>query len=260
MPMIDDVLMRAEYHMIDGMRTRNLYDPTDHEPYPLSRSKLQLFLECPRCFYLDRRSGIGRPDSYPYTLNLAVDSLLKKEFDLYRARGEPHPMMTACGVEAIPFRHKDFLTWRDSPDGIRVLHTPTNFLLFGIPDDIWVNAHDELIVVDYKATSTMATLSLEGKDSYKRQMECYQWLLRQKGFDVSSTGYIVYVNAIKDKDQFDRTLEFTMQMLPYEGSDTWVDDALRGAYECLQNDQPSPSVEGCEWCEYRREARAVELL
>jgi hypothetical protein len=240
------------------MRTRNLYDPASKEPYLLSRSKLELFLECPRCFYLDRRLGIGRIDSYPYSLNLAVDALLKKEFDLYRAKGEPHPMMVTCGVEAIPFRHKDFLTWRDTTEGVQSLHSPTNFLFFGIPDDIWINDAGELIVVDYKATSTAASLSLDGRDSYKHQMECYQWLFRANGFKVSHTGYIVYANAIKDKDMFDRTLEFTLQMLPYEGNDGWISDALLGAHESLQSDLPPPSVEECEWCLYRRDARTVE--
>lgn len=240
------------------MRSRNLYVPGSRDPYPLSRSKLELFLDCPRCFYLDRRCGIGRIDAFPYTLNLAVDALLKKEFDLYRAKGEPHPMMIACGVEAIPFRHKEFLTWRDSPEGIRALHASTHFLLFGIPDDIWVNERGELIVVDYKATSTMAALTLDGRESYKRQMECYQWLLRANGFPVSSTGYIVYANAIKDKNMFDRALEFTMQMLPYDGSDGWIPDALQGAFDCLQPDSPPPHVEDCEWCLYRRDAQTAE--
>ncbi len=202
--------------------------------------------------------GIGRIDSLPYSLNLAVDALLKNEFDLYRAKGEPHPMMTVCGVEAIPFRHKNFLTWRDSPEGIRAHHGPTNFQLFGIPDDIWIDEKGELIVVDYKATSTAAALTLDGRDSYKRQMECYQWLLRANGFTVSPTGYIVYANALKDKNMFDRTLEFTLQMLPYEGDDSWIPDALQGAYECLQADLPPPHVEDCEWCLYRRDARGVE--
>ena len=63
-------------------RTRNLYDPNDSQPFRLSRSKLELFLECPRCFYLDRVRGIGRPPGFPFNLNSAVDTLLKKEFDI----------------------------------------------------------------------------------------------------------------------------------------------------------------------------------
>lgn len=63
-------------------RARNLYQPGASEPYKLSRSKIELFLNCPCCFYLDRRLGIGQPPGYPFTLNAAVDKLLKKEFDI----------------------------------------------------------------------------------------------------------------------------------------------------------------------------------
>ena len=43
-----------------GKRTRNLYKPGDEKPFRLSRSKLELFMNCPRCFYLDRRLGVGQ--------------------------------------------------------------------------------------------------------------------------------------------------------------------------------------------------------
>ncbi|HVW66116.1 MAG TPA: PD-(D/E)XK nuclease family protein [Candidatus Peribacteraceae bacterium] len=239
------------------MRTRNLYDPASRDPYPLSRSKVELFLQCPRCFYLDRRSGIGRIDGPPYTLNLAVDALLKREFDAYRLRGEAHPIMTMYGVDAVPFRHKDFLEWRDGK-GMHVFHAPTRFDVFGIIDDLWVNEKGEILIVDYKATSTIADISIDGRDSYKRQIEFYQWLFRQHDFSVSDTGYFLFANAVKDRDLFDRQLEFTMQILPYEGKDGWVDDALRGAFDVLQEDLPPPSTESCEWCGYRREARDIE--
>jgi hypothetical protein len=49
--------------------------------WKLSRSKIDLFLECPRCFYLDNKLGLKRPPGYPFALNSAVDLLLKKEFD-----------------------------------------------------------------------------------------------------------------------------------------------------------------------------------
>lgn len=50
-------------------------------------------MDCPRCFYLDRRLGIARPPGFPFNLNSAVDALLKREFDRYRAQGVAHPMM-----------------------------------------------------------------------------------------------------------------------------------------------------------------------
>src|SRR3972149_10504652 len=63
-------------------RTCGLYNPKDKKPFKLSRSKLELFTECPRCFYLDRKLGVGRPPGFPFALNSAVDALLKKEFDI----------------------------------------------------------------------------------------------------------------------------------------------------------------------------------
>ena len=78
------------------MAKTKLFDPDIRTPFPLSRSKVELFLECARCFYLDRRLGITRPSGPPYTLNSAVDTLLKKEFDAYRAAGTPHLVTRTC--------------------------------------------------------------------------------------------------------------------------------------------------------------------
>ena len=243
-----------------GVRTRNLYDPMSSEPYRLSRSKIELFLKCQRCFYLDRRLGINRPDGPPFTLNVAVDALLKKEFDIHRARGEPHPLMKSYGVDAIPFAHPDMNVWRSNFKGIEFLHPQTNFLVTGAIDDVWKGSDGKLIVVDYKATSTEKEISLDDdwKQSYKRQMEIYQWLFRQNGYEVSDTGYFVYVNASKDKEAFDRTLEFSIQLLPYRGSDIWIPDALHEIQLCLKRETPPPASEDCEWCAYTRAIKNIK--
>jgi len=62
------------------------YQPAQDTPFRISRSKVDLFLNCPCCFYLDVRLGVKRPPGFPFNLNSAVDALLKKEFDHYRAR------------------------------------------------------------------------------------------------------------------------------------------------------------------------------
>ena len=100
-------------------RTYGLFDPNSKEPFKLSRSKIDLFLNCPRCFYLDRRLGVGQPPGYPFTLNSAVDTLLKKEFDIHRAKGEAHPMMEHYKIEAIPFQHEKMNDWRNVFVGVR---------------------------------------------------------------------------------------------------------------------------------------------
>src|SRR3954468_7572187 len=92
----------SQYYM--ARKTKGIFDPAAKTPFKLSRSKIDLFFECPRCFYLDRRLGVGRPPGFPFSLNSAVDHLLKKEFDTHRAEGTAHPLMKSYGLDAVPFR------------------------------------------------------------------------------------------------------------------------------------------------------------
>lgn len=242
-------------------RTRNLFDPASKEPFKLSRSKLELFLGCPRCFYADRRLGIGRVSGPAFTLNSATDTLLKKEFDLARAAGKPHALMVKYKVDAVPFVHERMDEWRDNFKGVQHLHKPTNLLITGAVDDIWINPKKELIVVDYKSTSTLKEIDLHDgtpwKEGYKRQMEIYMWLLRQCGFTVSSTGYFVYVNADTTQDGFDAKLVFDQQLIPYEGKDDWVEEAIQCAHDCLMDDMIPDYAEGCAWCEYNNAMKNI---
>ena len=66
---------------ISPKRYPKLYQLKSSAPFKLSRTKIELFTGCPRCFFLDRRLGISRPGFPAFTLNNAVDYLLKKEFD-----------------------------------------------------------------------------------------------------------------------------------------------------------------------------------
>lgn len=243
-----------------GKRARNLFNPSNREPFVLSRSKIDLFLNCPRCFYLDQRLGVAQPPGYPFSLNNAVDTLLKKEFDIHRAEKSTHPLMKAYGIDAVPFQHEKLEEWRDSRlRGIKALHKATNILVRGGIDDVWMNKQGELHVVDYKATSKNSEVNIdaEWQDGYKRQMEIYQWLFRQNGFAVSNTGYFVYVNGKTDREAFDGKLEFDVKIIPYEGSDTWVDEALVKAHACLKSDVLPPARPECDFCTYRNAVRGV---
>jgi len=253
----------SEYY--NSKRSSGMYDPNIHgvdskekKPFRLSRSKIDLFLNCPRCFYFDRKLGIGRPPGFPFSLNSAVDKLLKKEFDLHRANGTKHPLIEAYGLDAIPFNHKDMDMWRDSlRRGITFLHEPTNLMITGGVDDVWVSPDGELIIVDYKATSKESEVSLdaEWQIGYKRQMEMYQWLFRRNGFKVSNTGYFVYCNGDADKEAFDGKLEFDIKLIPYTGDDSWVEKTIFDAYKCLNSDTIPEADGNCDYCNYIESVR-----
>ena len=238
------------------VRTLNLYDPASKTPFDISRSKIDDFLKCPRCFYMDRRLGVAKPGTPPFQLNKAVDELVKIEFDEYRKKKEPHPIMKAAKINAIPFAHTDLNIWRDPFKGLRYHHKETNFTVFGGIDDVWQKPDGELIVLDYKATWKMEQVTLEDewKDAWKRQLEVYQWLFRKNGFRVANLGYFISFNALVDEKGFNNLLRFTPTLLPYEGNDSWIEPTLGEARNLLTVDKiPDPHPD-CDYCAYRKES------
>jgi hypothetical protein len=238
-------------------RARNAGAAESGNIYRISRSKIDLFLECPQCFYLDRRLGIVPPSNFPFSLNSAVDILLKKEFDIYRAKAQPHPLMKAAGIEAVPYNHPQIGLWRDSlKGGISYKCPAMDVLVTGAIDDVWINSRGELIIVEFKATAKAAGVSIDAgwQEAYKRQMEIYQWLFRQNGFKVIETGYFLYCNGLSDKEAFNQRLDFEVSLIPYEGSDIWIEGVLKNIHQCLSSQDIPASGAGCLYCQYRTAA------
>ena len=252
------------------MRERSIpYEPGQAKPFKVSRSKIELFMQCPRCFWLDVRKKIKRPSSPPFNINKAIDELFKKEFDVYRERGEPHPLMKDNQIKAVPFKHNDIDTWRENFVGVIRVHEPTNLHVFGAIDDVWVDDDGKLIVVDYKATAKDKPVTQLGpvggwQDMYRRQMEIYQWLLKQNGFDVSDTGYFVYATGTQDRDGFNNVVEFETHVFPHTGSSDWVDETLVSMKKVMDSDQMPPvgtaAMGGpCEFCSYAKARTQLTL-
>ena len=244
----------------NSKRIKNLYDSSNKEPFRVSRSKIDLYVECPKCFYLDRKLGVARPPGYPFSLNSAVDALLKKEFDSHRAERTTHPLMENYGIDAVPFQHKDINKWRDSlRGGIEYLDEPTNLLITGGIDDVWVNPEGELLIVDYKAAVKNGEIILdaEWQNSYKRQMEIYQWLFRKNDFKVSPIGYFVYANGKTDREAFDGKLEFDVHIIPYTGDTSWIEPKLKEIKRVLDSDDQPDANKDCDYCSYREAVNSI---
>lgn len=228
-------------------------------PNKLSRSKIELFIDCPRCFWLEMKKRVKRPQPAPYTINNAVDYLLKQEFDVYREKGEPHPLMAENKMDAVPYQTSELNKWRHNFTGVQHHHQPTDFLVCGAVDDVWIDSGGKLIVVDYKATGANQH---QIYDSYKRQMEIYQWLLRRNGYEVSPTGYFVFARVNKANGfavpaEASReggamgNLSFDLFLESYEGNDSWVENALLNARDVLDSEEIPESSSDCEYCQYR---------
>ena len=132
--------------------------------------------------------------------------------------------------------------------------------IFGAVDDVWENTETgELHIVDYKSTSKQGEPSIDvgWGDAYKRQMEIYQWLFREAGFNVSPIGYFLYVNGIKQGTFYEGTAKgrmwFDTTMIAYEGDASWVASAVDEAVACLAGDEIPDSGDACDNCRYFHE-------
>ena len=242
------------------MPKRKLYNPEDSEPYPLSRSRIENFINCPRCFHLEERQGIKAPSGPQFLLNSGIDTLYKNEFDSYRKKKIPHPLMEKNNINAIPFSHKDLDLWRNNFKGIRWFDEKHNFTLFGAVDDLWINEKEEIHIVDYKSTAKKdfsPNFTSGYQVAYKRQLEIYHWLFKKNNFKMSNIRYIVYANGITTINEFNGLFEFEQYVFPIHLDDSWVDNVIQKMYECLQSDKLPPSGggwngQGCEQCAYKK--------
>ena len=158
---------KGELKEATGLRIRktSIYQPGQSEVFKINRSKFSNFMDCKRCFYLDRVNGLQEPSMPGWSLNTTVDDLLKKEFDYYRDNKEAHPIFKDYNLNFIPFKHEDIDKWRNSlTGGISYLDKDTNLILQGGIDDVWFNLDtNELVIADYKAQSTKVAVE---KDYY----------------------------------------------------------------------------------------------
>lgn len=229
--------------------------------WKLSRAKIDLFLECQCCFYVDNKLGVKRVSGYPFSINSAVDYLLKQEFDAFRVKNEQHPLQKEYGIDARPMSHDELDEWRRNFGGVKYLHGPTGLLVTGAIDDLWINGKGEYIVVDYKATAkdeAVKELDKEWQNGYKRQMEVYQWLIRQNGLKVSDIGYFVYCTGKMDRQAFDKKIEFDVNLIEHRGNDLWVEKTLFEIKKCLDGGVTPTSGSDCDWCAYWNSRRKFE--
>lgn len=221
--------------------------------WKLSRSKIELFTQCQRCFYIDNKLGCKRPSIPSFLINTAVDTQLKNEFDAYRKAGKSHPFQEEFKIDAIPAPHELLNTWRENFEGVIYNDPVTGMVISGAIDDLWINPKTgEYIVVDYKATAKDAPktqLTVGGfDDAYRKQMEIYQWLLRKNNLKVSDTGYFVYCTGIANQETFDKKIEFDVVLIPYTGNDSWVEGVIAQIKKCLDSNDLPASGNGCEYC------------
>ena len=113
------------------IRKRNLYSRGISKNFRVSRSKVDLFIKCKKCFWLDRVKGLGMIQPPTFALNNAVDNLLKNEFDHYRSIKERHPIFIDNNLNYLPYSHPKLDEWRENFKGITYLDNELKLIFTG---------------------------------------------------------------------------------------------------------------------------------
>ncbi len=245
-------------------RHRGKFNLNNPEPYELSRSRIENFIKCPACFFMQQVEGIEFPSMPGFNINEATDVLLKKDFDHYREKKKSHPFLENHGfAHLIPYQHEHFELWTQSmhfgaENRMHYDHLESNIRVGGGLDDVWLNTKTSKIhIVDYKSTSQKKdngpiNLNDKWKEAYKRQMDLYVWVMQKKGFDVDEIGFFLYCDGNRFTDQIflndkNAIMEFKMTLIEYKTDLSWIEKTLNNIYGCLRlNERPKHS-ESCEY-------------
>ncbi len=220
----------------------------------LSRSQLDLFTECPRCFWLQNRHGVKQPKSFPFALNNAMDLLLKAEFDEYRAAGRLHPVLAEHGVQGKLFEDTETLNeWRNNFRGLRWKDPKTGHTLFGAVDDLLEFPDDSLAVVDYKSSGAKEATVYP---SYQLQMDVYTYLLQRMGYRTAPKAYFAFFMVVKDAG-FKGRLPFRGQILEVSPQPDHVHELFKKAVALAQSDAKPASGSECGLCRWDHEADGI---
>lgn len=205
--------------------------------------------ECPRCFWLYKNKGIGRPKGYPYTLSIAIDQLLKAEFDGFREKGLLHPVLVGHnGLDEVKLfdNSEQLRKWRNNFEGLKYHDKNLDATLFGAVDDMLEFPDGSLAVIDYKSSGAK---EITVYDDYKMQMDVYTYILEQLGYKTARKGYFVFY--IVDKaNGFNGRLPFRGEIREVETNPDYVGDMFAKAVELARSDIPPPSNPECGHCNF----------
>jgi len=236
------------------------------EQIKLSPSKLNMFNDCPRCFYDTYTLKIVKPRGIFPSLPGGMDLVIKKHFDNFRGSMPPE---IKDRVEGALMKDQALLKrWRFWRTGMTYNDEVNNILLIGAIDDCVVYADlstvpptEYYIPLDYKTKGSEP--KDDGSQYYQTQLDCYNLMLLSTGYKIKEIGYLVYfyptnvhtleIHKLKDVEKVSHYHEtitrFGISVFKIPCSSERAKELIRKAAECLRGKRPKASMT-CEHCEH----------
>ena len=215
----------------------------------LSPSTLHLFLECPRCFWLEKAKDIKRPRGIFPSLPSGMDRVIKIYFDGFRsARTLPTEFAHDDLKGVVLFDDQDRLDkWRSWRTGLVYQDEMSGASLSGALDDLLVK-DGKYIPFDYKTKGSMTT-EKDAVKYYQNQLDVYALLLESNGLPTTGYGFLLYFSP--KSVQQSGTVRFELQPIKITTDIERARQVFRNAVSLLKGPLP-PINQNCEYCAWLR--------
>ena len=235
------------------MWKKKLYIKNNLTPFSINRSKIDLFFDCNRCFYLDQKHGIKRPHGTPLVINNFVVSHFKNTLNKYRSFEKVIPETKSIKKNLIPSNNEALGNWTHPFKGINYIDKKTNLKIKANLDDIWLcseTGNNYPVII--KSTSRKKNISSENIwPGYWKQLSLYSFLLKKNLVKVGSTGILVYLNASEDLPNSSQIIDFQLLIFERELDETWIEPTLDKIYKTLNYEEVPVSANSCKYCKYQ---------
>jgi CRISPR/Cas system-associated exonuclease Cas4 (RecB family) len=212
----------------------------------LSPSTISLFMECPRCFWLQFNKNIHRPRGIFPSLPGGMDGVIKKYYDSYRKLGKLPPEVDGKLTGKLLADEKLLKSWQSNWEGIKYFNKDLSALMKGVLDDCLVDG-GTYIPLDYKTRGY--DLKDDSTSYYQHQLDIYCYLLAKNGYNITNYAYLVYYfpKAVKENGQ----VEFNVEPKKVETDIKHAEQLFKDAVACLRGPEPKKhtdcSREFCNW-------------
>jgi len=217
------------------------------KPLTLSNSRLGLYRECPRCFWLDLSAGIKRPDTIFPSLPGGLDLQFKRYFDQFRARGEVPPEVRGKLPGALLPDVKTIGRWRDWKRGLRYAPPWAGVELMGALDECLVDKGNVHYPLDYKTRGYAP--KADTHEYYQDQLNFYTLLLEGNGYKTKRLAYLLYYHPIEVREH--GLIQFTISVQEIPTDPEAAERLVKDAVAALSGPAPASSS-SCGFCRWNR--------
>jgi hypothetical protein len=185
-----------------------------------------------------------------------VDSLLKEEFDTYRAKNLPHPLLQENNIKAHLFANQKLLNqWRNNLAGIRYFDQELGATLFGAVDDVLEFDDGKIAPLDYKSTGSTAA---NVYDRFQLQLDTYTFLMEKNGYQTVHKGYLAFYIVDKSRGFIDR-LPFRKEIVEIDTNPSDIYGIFKDAVNVLRIPTPPPHSQDCLFAKWLKGAKPFSI-